>query len=108
MVRIRLSRVGLRHQPTYRIMVADKESPRDGRFIENIGSYNPRTEPETLSVKEDRLAYWLSVGAQPSESILKIFSKNGILEKVGYTKYKQPQPAADGEPPAKKSKKKAE
>ncbi len=73
MVRIRLRRVGSAHQPHYRVVVADKESPRDGRFIEIIGSYNPRTEPGTIELDEERVYYWLNVGAQPSESVQKLF-----------------------------------
>lgn len=73
MVRIRLRRVGSTHQPHYRVVVADKESPRDGRFIENVGHYNPRTQPGTIVFNEDRIYHWLSVGAQPSESVEKLF-----------------------------------
>jgi small subunit ribosomal protein S16 len=73
MVRIRLRRVGSAHQPQYRVVVADKESPRDGRFIENVGHYNPRTQPGTIVFDEERIYHWLSVGAQPSESVLKLF-----------------------------------
>jgi len=81
MVRIRLRRIGLRHQPSYRIVVADKESPRDGRFLEIIGSYNPRTNPFTIQLKEDRVYYWMSVGAQPSESVLQLFKSVGLVER---------------------------
>ena len=73
MVRIRLRRVGSAHKPHYRVVVADKESPRDGRFIEIIGSYNPRTEPGTIELNEERVYHWLTVGAQPSESVQKLF-----------------------------------
>jgi small subunit ribosomal protein S16 len=73
MVRIRLRRVGSTHQPHYRVVVADKESPRDGRFIEVVGFYNPRTEPGTIELNEERVYHWLSVGAQPSESVQKLF-----------------------------------
>jgi len=73
MVRIRLRRVGSAHQPQYRVIVADKESPRDGRFIEVVGQYNPRTEPGTIVFDEERIYHWLSVGAQPSESVQKLF-----------------------------------
>lgn len=73
MVRIRLRRVGSAHQPQYRVIVADKESPRDGRFIEIVGQYNPRTEPGTITFEEERIYHWLSVGAQPSESVQKLF-----------------------------------
>jgi small subunit ribosomal protein S16 len=81
MVRIRLRRVGLRHQPSYRIVVADKESPRDGRFLEIIGFYNPRTEPFTFEVKEDRVYDWMMKGAQPSESLAKLFRSVGLLDR---------------------------
>ncbi|MDD2522365.1 MAG: 30S ribosomal protein S16 [Anaerolineaceae bacterium] len=73
MVRIRLRRVGSAHQPHYRVVVADKESPRDGRFIEIIGFYNPRTEPVTIELNEERVYHWLNVGAQPSERVQKLF-----------------------------------
>ncbi len=79
MVRIRLRRVGRKKQPSYRIVVADARSPRDGRYIEAIGFYNPRTEPETITVKEDRALHWLSVGAQPSEPVERILRKLGTL-----------------------------
>jgi small subunit ribosomal protein S16 len=79
MVRIRLRRMGSAHQPTYRIVVADKESPRDGAFIEIVGSYNPRTEPETVKVVEDRIFHWIKVGAQPSDSVGMILKKAGTL-----------------------------
>jgi small subunit ribosomal protein S16 len=72
MVRIRLRRIGLKGQPTYRIVAADKESPRDGRFLEILGFYNPRTDPATIHVKEDRVYHWMKNGALPSESVGKI------------------------------------
>lgn len=79
MVRIRLRRVGAKKQPSYRIVVADSHSPRDGRYIEVIGFYNPRTEPATMTVEEDRALYWLSVGAQPSDAVRHILDKLGTL-----------------------------
>src|SRR5271165_6276467 len=72
MVRIRLRRVGLKKQPSYRIVVVDRESPRNGKYLEIIGHYNPRTIPTTLELKEDRALYWLNVGAQPSEPVVRI------------------------------------
>ena len=81
MVRIRLRRVGAKKAPIYRIVVADAESPRDGRFIEIIGQYNPRTRPETVIVDESRALYWLKVGAQASESVLQLFGKRGTLNR---------------------------
>ena len=73
MVRIRLRRVGSAHQPHYRVVIADKESPRDGRFLEIVGHYNPKTNPSTIQFDEDKIYHWLSVGAQPSESVQKLF-----------------------------------
>ena len=69
MVRIRLRRVGRKKQPSYRVVVTDARSPRDGRYIEIIGFYNPRTEPATMTLKEERALHWLSVGAQPSDAV---------------------------------------
>lgn len=86
MVRIRLRRTGLRHQPSYRIIAADKESPRDGRFLEILGVYNPRTEPGTIEVNEERVYDWMSKGAQPSESVAKLFKIIGLTER--YARYK--------------------
>jgi small subunit ribosomal protein S16 len=83
MVRIRLYRVGAKKQPSYRVVVADQRSPRDGRFIEIIGHYNPRTDPPTYVVKEDRALYWLEHGAQPSEPVRRMLDRLGILGKVG-------------------------
>ncbi|MCD6289215.1 MAG: 30S ribosomal protein S16 [Anaerolineae bacterium] len=80
MVRIRLRRQGAKKQPTYRIVVADSESPRDGRFIEVIGFYNPRTDPETFQVNVERAAYWLSVGAQPTEAVARLLAKTEAFQ----------------------------
>lgn len=82
MVRIRLRRVGLKRQPSYRIVVADRESPRNGKYIEVIGFYNPRTVPTTLELKEERALYWLSVGAQPSESVARILGWLGTDKRL--------------------------
>jgi small subunit ribosomal protein S16 len=73
--------MGSKRQPSYRLVVADSEAPRDGRFIENIGQYNPRTEPMTLEVNEERALYWLKVGAQPSESAARLLTRHGTLER---------------------------
>jgi len=86
MVKIRLRRVGLKGQSSYRIVVADKESPRDGRFLEILGFYNPRTKPATIEVKEDRVYDWMSKGAQPSESVAQLFKTNGLLDR--YARFK--------------------
>ena len=90
MVRIRLRRIGLKHQPSYRIVAADIEAPRDGRFLEILGFYNPRTEPFTLDVKEERVYYWMSNGAQPSESVVKLFKSTGIMDRFARLKSGEP------------------
>jgi small subunit ribosomal protein S16 len=81
MVRIRLRRTGSKGQPSYRIVVADKESPRDGRFLEIIGFYNPRTEPGTLEIKEDRVYEWMNNGALPTDSVAQLFKTSGTSER---------------------------
>lgn len=86
MVRIRLRRTGLRHQSSYRIVVADKEAPRDGRFLEILGYYNPRTEPGTIEVNEERVYDWMNKGAQPSESVAQLFKTIGLTDR--YARYK--------------------
>jgi small subunit ribosomal protein S16 len=81
MVRIRLRRVGAKGQPSYRIVVADKESPRDGRFLEILGFYNPRTEPTTVQLHEDRIYEWMNKGAQPTNSVAQVFRMVGLTER---------------------------
>jgi small subunit ribosomal protein S16 len=81
MVRIRLRKIGAKAQPSYRIVVADKETQRDGRFLEIVGFYNPRTEPATITIKEDLVYDWLKKGAQPSESVNQIFRSAGLLDR---------------------------
>lgn len=90
MVKIRLRRVGAKKQPSYRIVVADSRAPRDGRFIEVIGFYNPRTEPETVRIKEDRALHWLSVGAQPTEAVARLLEKQGTLARFARLKAGEP------------------
>lgn len=82
MLRIRLSRVGAKKQPSYRVVVADIESKRDGRIVERIGFYNPRTDPITYTIKEDRALYWLSVGAQPSDAVRRLLVKQGTYDRL--------------------------
>jgi small subunit ribosomal protein S16 len=81
MVKLRLRRVGAKKQASFRIVAADSKSPRDGRFIEVVGFYNPRTEPETVQIKEDRALHWLSVGAQPTEAVARLLKKMGTMER---------------------------
>ncbi len=82
MVKIRLRRTGSKKRPTYRVIIADSRSPRDGRFIEIIGNYNPRTNPITVNIHEDRAKHWLSVGAQPTEAVHRLLQKVGVLDKT--------------------------
>ena len=83
MLRIRLSRVGKKKQPAYRIVVADSRSPRDGSFLKIIGHYNPLTEPVTLVVKEEEAVHWLEKGAKPSETAAKLLTRIGVMERAG-------------------------
>lgn len=78
MLKIRLRRTGRKDQPSYRIVVADSRSPRDGRFVENIGHYNPLTDPETVVINKDRALHWVSVGAQPTEAVERMLKKVGV------------------------------
>jgi small subunit ribosomal protein S16 len=86
MVRIRLRRVGAKKQPSYRVVVADSESPRDGRFIETIGFYNPRTDPPTVEIKAERALHWLQHGAQPSDAVARMLQNLGIMDKLARLK----------------------
>jgi small subunit ribosomal protein S16 len=86
MVRIRLRRVGAKKQPSYRVVAVNKEAPRDGKFLEVLGFYNPRTQPETIHLEEDRIFYWLSVGAQPSDAVRQLFKTMGSMER--YERFK--------------------
>ena len=78
-VRIRLTRVGATKQPAYRLVVADSRSARDSRAIDTIGHYNPRTEPIELNVDADKAKDWLAKGAQPSDTVVRLFKQAGIL-----------------------------
>lgn len=80
-VRIRLARTGAKKQPSYRIVVADSRYPRDGRFIEILGHYNPRTEPETLVVDREKALDWLNKGALPTESAKSLLARAGVTGK---------------------------
>jgi small subunit ribosomal protein S16 len=79
-VRIRLTRKGKKKQPTYRVVVADQRSPRDGRYIEQIGRYDPRQEPSVVEIDNERALYWLEQGAQPSDAVRKLLEISGALE----------------------------
>ncbi len=80
-VKIRLSRYGAKKQPTYRIVVAEERSKRDGRIVEKIGHYDPRTEPPTVVMNEERTKYWLGVGARPTDALGPILKRAGISDK---------------------------
>ena len=79
-VKIRLRRAGRKKAPTYRIVVADSRAPRDGKFIEIIGQYAPRTGEQALNLKDDRVNYWLDSGAQPTDTVRSLLRKAGILK----------------------------
>jgi small subunit ribosomal protein S16 len=96
-VRLRLKRMGAKHRPFYRIIIADQRSPRDGRFIETIGTYDPLQHPSVIKVKEDRLAYWMGVGVQPSDSMKRVLRTAGLADEKGKLLAK---PAEAPEPPA--------
>ena len=81
MVRIRLRRLGAAKRPFYRVVVADSRSPRDGRFIENIGKYHPLEDPSLIDIDGDRALYWLSQGAQPSEQVRNLLKIEGIWQR---------------------------
>ena len=79
MLRIRLTRVGKKKQPVYRIVVMEKKRARDSRFVEIVGQYNPGQEPALINLKAERVQYWLSKGAQPSETVRSFLRKNKLL-----------------------------
>ena len=79
-VKIRLKRMGMKKKPFYRIVVADERTPRDGRFIEEIGTYDPHTDPSTFKVDADKVKDWIAKGAQPTDTVKKLLKYNGILE----------------------------
>lgn len=85
-VRIRLKRMGAKKNPFYRLVVADSRSPRDGRFIEEIGYYDPGKSVEAVSIEEEKAIGWLRKGAQPSETVKALFRQAGILEKLAKEK----------------------
>ena len=80
-LRMRLRRTGKRKQPSFRVVVADQRSPRDGRFVEEIGRYNPLTNPSDISIDEDKALGWLTKGAQPSASVIALLKATGVWQK---------------------------
>jgi small subunit ribosomal protein S16 len=81
MVKIRLRKVGAKNRPSYRVVVADSRSPRDGAFISVIGHFNPLTEPEEVVIDEEQALNWLKQGAQPTATVSRLLNKTGILDK---------------------------
>jgi small subunit ribosomal protein S16 len=88
-VKIRLRRMGAKKSPFYRIVVSDSRSPRDGRFIDEIGYYNPLTSPKTIKVDDEKAIKWLNNGAKPSDTVAKLFKDNGVYEKLNETKVQE-------------------
>lgn len=86
MVKLRLKRMGAKKAPSYRIVAADSRAPRDGRFIEIIGFYNPRTNPAEIKIDEEKALKWLADGAQPSDTVRSLLSKQGIMKKFHESK----------------------
>jgi len=88
LVKLRLKRMGKKHIPLYKIVAADARSPRDGRFIESVGHYNPHTDPMLITFKEDRVLYWLNNGAKPTETVKSLLRKEGVMMKFRLSKSK--------------------
>ncbi|RZB34036.1 MAG: small subunit ribosomal protein S16 [Desulfobacteraceae bacterium Eth-SRB2] len=78
-VKIRLARHGAKKKPFYRIVIADSESPRDGKFLENVGTYNPLVDPVQVSLKQDRIKYWIDQGAIPTDTVKSLLKKEGLF-----------------------------
>lgn len=82
MVKIRLNRMGAKRQPFYRIVVSDSRSPRDGRFIEIVGNYDPTKNPAVVNIDEEKVISWIKNGAQPTDTVRSLLSKQGIMKKI--------------------------
>jgi len=91
-VKIRLQRVGATKQPSYRIVVADSRAPQGGRVLDNIGFYNPLTEPATVKIDEAKALAWLQKGAQPTDVVAELLKPTGVLEKLAQLKGQSPPP----------------
>jgi small subunit ribosomal protein S16 len=97
-VKLRLMRMGKKKQPTYRVVAADVRSPRDGRFIEIVGVYDPRQDPSDIRIDNDKAVAWLSKGAQPTEAVRKLLQISGAMDQFSAAK---PEPKAKAAAPAK-------
>jgi small subunit ribosomal protein S16 len=86
MVKIRLRRTGAKKKPSYRVVIADSRAPRDGRFLEIVGHYNPRTQPVTVNLHEDRVLHWLGMGAQPTDTVRRLLENVGTLDRFARLK----------------------
>jgi small subunit ribosomal protein S16 len=104
-VKLRLMRVGKKKQPTYRIVAADSRSPRDGRFIEIVGTYAPRSDPSEINVKSEKALAWLSKGAQPTETVRKLLEISGVWSQYQASKPSKTAPARTRTRPSKPAKK---
>lgn len=103
MLKIRLARVGKKKQPSYRVVVADSRAPRDGKYVEIVGNYNPRTQPESFEINEDKVRDWLAKGAQPTLRMQKLLAKRGLVNAPTFPPPKAkaaPEPAAAPAAPA--------
>jgi len=94
-VKLRLRRMGKKKQPIYKVVAADARSPRDGKFLEAVGIYNPLTNPHTIDLKEDRINYWLDNGAQPTDTVNSLLKQKGINLKRDIAKRKLPEEKAE-------------
>ena len=97
MVKLRLKRMGAINKPFYRIVAVDSRKKRDGKYIESLGYYDPKTEPSTFKVDIDKALNWLKVGAQPSETVRSLFKKTGVLEKWHKIRFEKKDKATDPE-----------
>lgn len=100
MVKLRLTRVGKKKQPSYRLVAANSRSPRDGRFIEILGHYNPLTDPPTVVFKEEKILEWLKKGAQPTEAVKQLLITGGLWQRHTGKEHKWPASASGGQSPA--------
>jgi small subunit ribosomal protein S16 len=107
MVKIRLMRVGMKGAPSYRVVIAEASSPRDGRIIESIGWYDPLTNPSTIKIDGDKARHWLSVGAQPTDSTRSLLMRAGIIERPAKAEAEAEAPAAEAKGKKKPAAKKA-